>query len=306
MRRLIIIAVPALVAGILSVPAAAGPGPPTYESSDPAGGEKMHVKATEVSVTFNETLDPSTAELSVAACGEIVDDGSPPTATAETVSIGIAENPVGTYTVSYKVSGADDTPEEKATPTEGSYTFSYHSRQCGGTEDPGGNGDGHGHHDGGHDNGGKQHGQHGGKGGGKKHGGHGDGGHGGDGHGGHGGGGHDSTSHTDHIAAGGAEHPEDHSTGDHGTGSHAGGPDHEGGGAHHSGPGKGRHHSGGHHDGKSHTDEPDSAGGNRSTTAAKPSKPNDVVNLLLVLLIPAAMGAAGGRMLRKSRVRSAH
>ncbi|HYN36818.1 MAG TPA: copper resistance protein CopC [Actinomycetota bacterium] len=304
MRRLIIIAVPALVAGILSVPAAADPGPPAYESSDPARGEKMHTKATEVSVTFNEILEPSAAELSVSACGETVDDGRPPTVTMETISIGIGENPVGTYTVAYKVSGADDTPQEKATPAEGSYTFSYHSKQCGGSGEPGdGNGEGHGHHDGGHGNGGEGHGQHGGKG----HGQHGDkhGGtkHGGRGQGGHGAEGHDSTSHTGHTA-GGAEHSEDHPTGDHSTGSHEGGHHKKGNGGHHSGSGKGHHHSGG-HNGESHTDEPGNAG-NQPTAASKPSKPNDVVNLLLVLLIPAAMGAVGGRMLRKARVKPAH
>ena len=47
----------------------------------------------------------------------------------------------------------------------------------------------------------------------------------------------------------------------------------------------------------------DNTGGNARTSSK--SKPNDVVNLLLVLLIPAGMGAIGGRMLRKTRVKPA-
>ena len=297
MRRLIIIVVPALVVGFLSVPAAATPGPPEYESSDPPPGKKTHTKTTEVSVTFNEILDPSTAELSVSACGETVDDGRPPTVTMETISIGIGENPVGTYTVVYKVSGADDTPQEKAAPTEGSYAFSYHSTQCGGSE-PGDGPDGeHGHHEGGHDNGSGDHGHHRGKNGGTEHGGH--------GQDGQGGGSHASTSHTDHSAERGNEHSEDHS-GDHSARSHEGGHQKKGNGGHHSGSGKNGHHGFGGHNGKSHTDDPGNAGGNKSTAGPKPSKTSDVVNLLLVLLIPAAMGALGGRMLRKAGIRPAH
>ena len=59
---------------------------------------------------------------------------------------------------------------------------------------------------------------------------------------------------------------------------------------------KGGRHSGGQHHGNK---------GGQGDDDAKPaskSKPNDVVNLLLVLLIPAGMGAIGGRMLRRTRV----
>lgn len=73
----------------------------------------------------------------------------------------------------------------------------------------------------------------------------------------------------------------------------------------HDGPKHQGHRQGG-HQGKVHADGPGNAGSDRPTAAPKPSKPNDVVNLLLVLLIPAAMGAVGGRMLRKARVRPAH
>ena len=272
-----------LIAGFVAIAvypgsASAQPGTPSYESSDPAKGEMVHQRVEEVSVTFNELLDPSSAELTVSACGRVVDDGAV-SVTGFTVEVGVHDNPVGTYTVFYRVSGADDTPAEKESPTEGTFAFSYHSARCGGEEESG-NGEHDGHNGHNKEDKGSRHERHG-------TGGHKD---------GHDGGSGDAAHAASH--GGSDTHSDDH-TSEHGTSGHdARGAEkhgrHDRDDKKHRGGSKSRHE---HHKGGDGSDT------RRSGRRAAPSKPNDALNLALVLLIPAAMGAAGGRMLRRTAVK---
>ena len=70
------------------------------------------------------------------------------------------------------------------------------------------------------------------------------------------------------------------------------------------GRGKGQdgQHGGGNHHGHKENQK-DNAG--TTTGPTSKSKPNDMLNLLLVLLIPAGVGAIGGRKLRRTRVKPA-
>ena len=280
MRRLL------LNAGFMAIAlvpgsASAQPGTPSYESSDPAKGEMAHQRVEEVSVTFNELLDPSSAELTVSACGQGVDDGAV-SVTGFTVEVGVEDHPVGSYTVAYKVSGADDTPAERESPTEGSFAFSYHSTRCGGEEESG-NEEHHGpnnhqkedqssRHEG-HGTGRRHEGEHVGDSGNPLH----------------------SASHSGPDTPWGKHTSEEHSTS-----SHRGGSEKHGG-------HEDRHdkkHDGGSKPGHENHNRGDASDTRPNRRRPAPSKPNDALNLALVLLIPAAMGAAGGRMLRRTAVRT--
>ena len=279
-----------LVAALLFVLLPAGeafaePGPPEREESDPEPGEVVH-HVHEVSVTFNEALDPTSSRLRVHACGKRVDSGvmqfSP---TGETISVEVEESPPGRYEATYRVRGLDDTPEERMTPSEGSFSFALHYSRC---EDDGGKG-GHKHGNGGN---GKNHeeGRH--------------------------GGGHEGNGHTGGHAGSPGEHAGEHAgaTGSHGD--HTGGghsdehvTDHE---RRHDGSKKGHEkgkrarHGGKHEDRKHGGKHEDHGSRNGSGQAAaprpEPSRPNNVINLILALGIPALVGALGGRALRARAV----
>lgn len=258
--------------------AAADPGSPQREGSDPEPGEIVH-HVDEVSVTFNETLDPTSSRLRVHACGKRVDSGemqfSP---TGETISVSLDESPPGSYEATYRVRGLDDTPEERADPSEGSFSFALHYKRC--EKD---NGTGHGHGNGGNN---KDHNK-----------------------GGHDRGGHSGGDHTGDHAGGGGEHEGGHTTSSVSHGDHAGGSGHSGGhrggkGDQHEDKGGGGHQKGDHsgHGDKGAKGEhmghrpdpkdPDAGAG------GEPSRPNDVLNLVLALGLPALVGALGGRALR--------
>jgi CopC domain len=279
MRKLIAGAALALIAGMLGAPALAE-APPQFEDSDPENGQMVH-SISEASATFNELLDPTASTLSVSACGQKVDDGNVEVS-GMTVSVGIAKKPVGTYVASYSVTGIDDTPGERADPTEGTFSFSYHEAECEGDDHDGGHGDGDGDGDGDHSD-------HDGDGSNKnKHKGHGNGG-GGPSHSEH-----SSTSSTDHT---------DHEAGSTDDGNHS---DHEAKGA--AGHGK-RHKKMDHGDhrrrrhGEHKKDK--EAGSPAPPETNDPAPPNDALNLTLALLIPALMGAVGGRALKTRTVSTA-
>ena len=104
---------------------------------------------------------------------------------------------------------------------------------------------------------------------------------------------------TAHTGSGMSDHANDHSR-DGNAGDH---DDH--------GRNKGHHHkrgsAGSPQDGGKHHGNGGSEKGGAGNGGGRPpkSKPNDLLNLLLVLLFPAGMGAIGGRMLRRTRVKAA-
>lgn len=266
--------------------ARAEPGPPQRESSDPAPGEVVH-HVHEVAVTFDEALDPTTSRLRVHACGKRVDSGVMQfSTTGETISVELDESPPGSFDVTYRVRGLNDTPEERMTPREGSFSFALHYDRC---EDDGGKG-GRGHQHG-NRNGNKQ--------GGGKHGG----GHRGNRHGG-GRGGAGGTDHSgDHATVPGShtDHTDGHSEEgmtDHGGRHEGSGKRHEG--RKHRGDGNKGDHDGKHKDPGGKHDDHNAGGGPRNSADPRPgpARPNHALNLLLVLGIPVLVGALGGRALR--------
>ena len=244
----------------------------------------VHQSFDSVSVTFNELIDPATAELNVSACGENVDDENV-TVTGFTVEVGIVDNPVGTYTLSYSVSGADDTPGERENPSKDSFPFTYHSKDCGDDDENGGH-DGHGddkkdeNHSGKHSDKTK-HGKH------KKN-------HGGTG-GSHESGHMTNSSHDDHGAFG--NHKDDHENDGHNDGNH---------GSRHK-DNEGKHdpkHSDGHGDKGDKDETGGGAGPNKDGPGSKTSaRVSPWINLSVVLLLPALVGLIGGRRLRQLNLR---
>ena len=177
------------------VPVAAQGLAPEYVESEPADGATMHQAPAEVIVRFSEPLDESSTMEIRDECGGRVDDGNV-VVNLQEMSVGVAEEPSGTYKVNYYAKGIRGLTGQ----TAGSFTFQVHA----GTACDGGDG-GHG----GHGNGGN---------GGNNNGGHS--GHGGDGSGNMGGhnghdGGDDGTDHStmDHTTT--SDHTTDHSTMDH-------------------------------------------------------------------------------------------
>ena len=123
---------PSIAAVVLMLnasPVHAEDGPPQFESADPSPNQRAHRPPQEVSVTFNELLDPSSSAMSVFACGVRVDDDTSDV-DGDTVSVSLARAPAGRYVVRYTVTGADDTPAERSDPTRGSHSFSLHTSRC--------------------------------------------------------------------------------------------------------------------------------------------------------------------------------
>ena len=278
MRRLIGAAALMLITA-LALPAAAEPGTPKKVSSDPQPRATVH-HVHEVSVTFNEPLDPTVSNLRVFACDERVDSGEPRfSETYETISVDLDESPPGKYSVVYHATGVDDTPEERANPTEGSFGFALHYARC---EDDDKKHDHDKKNDKGDHGHGKDRDRHHGNGKDRRHHDPDDGDH----------TGRHTTQSSDHDAHMGspADGHSEHSTTKEHDGKHSRGerhPDHD------------RAHSNRKHEEKGGRHR----GHDRDSRAAGPtpsgrSRPNNVLNLALVLLIPAALGALGGRALR--------
>ncbi|MDQ4144955.1 MAG: copper resistance protein CopC [Actinomycetota bacterium] len=271
---------------LLWAPAWADHGGPHMVSSDPEEGAKAH-SVDEVSVTFDELLDPDpeSYDLDVEVCGENATEGSPQLQEdGRTISVAVSGDDPGTYVVEYRVSGLDETTEEETEPTEGSYRFSLHYTGC--DRDKGNDNNHKNHNNGGKDKNG--HGKH------SDHRGSNDNGRHRSDHDGHTGGAdptHDDHSssdrgHSDHSSSS-THDKDDHEKKAHRDGRHR---DHKDKKSRHGQHGKRGKHGGGH--------SKDEEGGGPTAGPNRPSRPNDVLNLALVLLIPALVGAVGGRALR--------
>lgn len=258
-----------LVLWTLGLFAPAYAAPPKYQDSEPDPNETAH-HLERVSVTFNEPLDPTVSSLSVSACGHRVDNGTVIFEDANrTMSVELDSTPVGTYTTNYTASGIDDTPAEKENPTKGSFNFSYHEPECDRDDDHknhnGGNGDHRGDHRNRHDN---------------RH------------------------MRGEHGAGGGhtMSHPTDsgHTTADHGA--HRGGDERHG---KHEMARRGKDaHEKGHHPSRSEREVQRQP---QATARTKGTRRSDdgTLNLVLALLLPGAVGAAGGLALRARAPRPA-
>ena len=150
LRSIVVLAVGFLVA--LSMSAEAAPTlAPGYVSSEPEDGAMLDNAPEEVSVTFDEPLDPG-SELAVTdECGRAVDDGNV-SIQANQMSVGIALTPSGDYTVTWLAKGIAGATGQDT----GNFSFMvHHGPACDGD-------DGHGGHNGGNSNGGTGGGNHGG------------------------------------------------------------------------------------------------------------------------------------------------
>lgn len=261
-----------LVLWTLGLFAPAHAAPPKYQDSEPDPNETAH-HLERVSVTFNEPLDPTASSLSVSACGHRVDNGTVTFEDANrTMSVELDSTPVGIYTTNYTASGIDDTPAEKEDPTKGSFNFSYHEAGCNRNDD---NGNRHDHDD---DNG-KHRGEHRSR--------------------------HDNRHmRGDHGASGGhtMSHPADsgHATADHGN--------HSGGDERHSKHEMARHGKDAHEKGHNRPRrEREIRRQSQTTAGTKGTRRSDdgTLNLVLALLLPGAVGAAGGLALRARAPRPA-
>ena len=209
MRKLGALATALIAALMLAAPAvAAAQAPPQYVDSEPGRGEELHQAPDEVSITFDQPLDPSSTIVVEDHCGRRVDSGETNVSAME-MSVALSVQPAGLYHVEFVAKGiAGVTGENKD-----SFQFTVHA----GPSCKGGGGGGH-HHGGG--NGGKHNGHGNGSGHGGRHGG-GDGGE--HGSGTHTTGGHGSTHagsalsgpHGEHSGAAGGAH------GEHGSGHEA-------------------------------------------------------------------------------------
>ena len=177
MRKIGLSALLMLLLAVPVLPAAAQGLAPEYVESEPADGATMHQAPSEVVVRFSEPLDESSTMEVRDECGGRVDDGNV-VINLQEMSVGIAEEPSGTYKVNYYAKGIRGLTGQ----TSGSFSFQVHAgSSCDG--DDGGHG-GHG----------------------------GNGGNGGGGHEGHGGGGGNMNGHQGHEGGGDGT---DHSTMDH-------------------------------------------------------------------------------------------
>ncbi len=254
---------------------------PTFMGSDPERRETVH-SVEEVSVTFDEPVDPESSELQVSACDKDVTEGEPFVTPEDpnTITVEVdGENP-GTYLVEYSVEGVIDEPDEP--PAQGSFEFYLHYARC--KEDRNGHNGHNGHNKGGNKKGGKGH-HHG-----KRKRDH------GSGHEGHAGS-DDGADHDDHTATAGGDHDAHSSGGDHRGGSHG---EHARRGGDHDRKKHGDGHKRKNHRDHQGHDRPGDPGDDRRPQAGpgRPARPNPVLNLVLALLFPAAIGLVGGRVLR--------
>jgi methionine-rich copper-binding protein CopC len=136
----------AAVTVALWAPQALAGGAPEYVSSEPAKGEELHEAPERVEITFSEPLDPS-SDLAVADdCGRRVDDGDVEILATQ-MSVGVAKQPAGKYTVRYSAVGLAGATGS----SRGDYSFTVHAGPAcpGGSAHQGhGGGGGAGAHDG--------------------------------------------------------------------------------------------------------------------------------------------------------------
>ena len=155
MRKIGLSALLMLLLAVPVLPAAAQGLAPEYVESEPADGATMHQAPAEVVVRFSEPLDESSTMEVRDECGGRVDDGNVVVDLQE-MSVGIAEEPSGTYKVNYYAKGIRGLTGQ----TSGSFTFQVHAgSSCdgdggghgnhGGNGGTGGNGGNHRGHDGG-------------------------------------------------------------------------------------------------------------------------------------------------------------
>ncbi|MGH2788553.1 MAG: copper resistance CopC family protein [Actinomycetota bacterium] len=145
--------------------AAQSPSGPRYVGSEPSSGEFVHQAPDTVSITFSEPLGPGSTMAVTDECGRRIDGGGV-TIDDNQMSVALSAGPRGIHTVTYSAAGED----EASPATPGSFTYRVHlGRDCdgsgggGGNHHPGDGGDGNGNGHGGHpgDRGDRDHGDHG-------------------------------------------------------------------------------------------------------------------------------------------------
>ncbi|ROO60090.1 copper transport protein [Micromonospora sp. Llam0] len=103
-----------LLGGMLVMVAPAGPAAAhaVLVTAEPAPGSVLGNSPREVVLTFSEPVRPVTGRLQVLAPdGKRIDDGTPRTdGTTVTIPVRVADRPLGTYLVSYRVISADSHP----------------------------------------------------------------------------------------------------------------------------------------------------------------------------------------------------
>ena len=101
--------------------AASGAGPPELVSTDPPSGSTVAEAPARVYATFSEDIAEGSTMAVTNECGERVDDGAV-AVDGDTLSVGLAERPMGRYDVSYTAVAADD-----GASTGGSFSFTAES-----------------------------------------------------------------------------------------------------------------------------------------------------------------------------------
>jgi copper resistance protein C len=116
---------------------------PTYLSSEPADGAKLHKPPKEVSITFSEPLDASSTMTVRDHCGRTLDNGKVQVQLNE-MRVGIAITPSGHYMVTYTAVGLAGLTGS----TKDNFSFQVHAGEsCDGADhgNHSGNGNGNGH-----------------------------------------------------------------------------------------------------------------------------------------------------------------
>jgi methionine-rich copper-binding protein CopC len=120
---------------------------PTYLSSEPADGAKLHKPPKQVSITFSEPLDASSTMTVRDHCGRTLDTGKVQVELNE-MRVGIAVTPSGHYMVTYTAVGIAGLTGS----TKGNFSFEVHAgKSCSGADhgnhagNNAGNGPGNGH-----------------------------------------------------------------------------------------------------------------------------------------------------------------
>jgi methionine-rich copper-binding protein CopC len=125
---------------------------PTYLSSEPADGERVHKPPKRVSITFSEPLDASSTITVRDHCGRTLSNGNVRIQVNE-MSVGITKRPSGHYIVTYTAVGLAGITGS----TKGNFGFRVHAgKSCSGVQhkhQPRTTGTGHGN---GHGNGSAQ------------------------------------------------------------------------------------------------------------------------------------------------------
>jgi methionine-rich copper-binding protein CopC len=142
MRKSILVIALFACAGLAASGAYAQGSGPRYVSSEPGSGEFVHQAPARVSITFSEPLGGESTMGVTDECSRRADAGDIAIDDNQ-MSVALATNSRGTYTVTYSATGT----EEGGSATPGSFTFRVHlGPSCDGS---GGGDDGdHGHHGG--------------------------------------------------------------------------------------------------------------------------------------------------------------